>query len=780
MMPDSNQNSRQPARIRQARRRRAIGIGSLVSLLLIQSALPLALVTQPVLAQTTASVQEGYRLMEQGLVNQSIPVFQQAIQRNPQSVEARLGLAMAYRRAGRIDDAFAAYEQVLALDPNNRVALQSLGVLGGFRIEWQDRGIEALNTLLALEPNNREALSQRALLYGYQGRFGAAIADYEIVLQNNPTPDDLVGAAQVYAYNGDYAKSLDLFNQYRASGGQITGSAATAYAVALRETGNPAAAITVLERELAQSQELDGITIRQIAELGIDYAADGQTERGIAVLAPLRGRRDSRMILSRSLIAIGRYSDDDFYTDQAIPLFEEILAQERDYLTVAIGKEIADVLSGFPQPEARAYALEIYRQLLAQQPDDRSLQIAEAVLEKDFGLISNVALRDRLEAALQPLPTDRYQQQVIARSLVRLDSPDPSLLPYYTYLGQAQLNEPRLYYRIAQMYVQQGNYDSARVYLETYVAASDDEFAQLYSELLLAEADRRLGRLERSAERYEAIIASNPDEPTLVNSALQGLAGIRQTQGRLPEAVAIYDELIARNPQDAAKPLGRASLAYQAGLISEAEATAVLNQWLASRPATDTPPELYSLAAALPPSPQRESLYTALLQNNPNSTAVQVRYVQVLAERDPDAAQAYLDQLIASDPDNPNVYFVQGQFAQDQGQLRQAGRAYETVLANDPNNVDALSALGGVRFQQRRYRAAADLYNDVLALSPNNRVAQVALIDLDVVQGYRLRALRELEDLQAGGPDRALAQQQQRIEEGFLQQRGFQPPWERY
>ncbi|MFM7426218.1 MAG: tetratricopeptide repeat protein [Elainella sp.] len=767
------------SRTRRARMRRA-SLGSLIGLLLLQTAVPLALVAQPVLAQAAGSVQEGYRLLDQGLVNQSIPVFQQAIQRNPQSVEARLGLAIAYRRAGRINDAFAAYEQVLALDPNNRVALQSLGVLGGFRIEWQDRGIEALNQLLELEPNNREALSQRALLYGYQGRFAAAIADYEIVLQNNPTPDDLVGAAQVFAYNGDYARSLDLFSQYQATGGQITGSAATAYAVALRKTGNPGAAITVLERELTQSQELDGVSIRQIAELGIDYAADGQVERGINTLTPLRGRRDSRMILSRSLIAIGDYSGDDFYTDQAIPLFEEVLSLERDYLTVAIGKEIADVLTGFPQPEARAYALEIYRQLLAQQPDDRSLQIAEAVLESDFGLISEVALRDRLEAALQPLPADRSQQAVIARSLVRLDSPDPSLLPYYTYLAQANLGEPRLYYRIAQMHVREGNYDAARVNLETYVAASDDEYAQLYSELLLAEADRKLGRLDRSAERYEAIIASNPDEPTLVNSALQGLAGIRQTQGRTAEAVAIYDELIARNPQDAAKPLGRASLAYQAGLISEAEATAVLNRWLASQPATDTPPELYSLAAALPPSSERESLYTALLQNDPDSTAIQVRYVQVLAERDPDAAQAYLDQLVANDPDNPNVYFVVGQFAQDQGRLRQAGRAYDTVLATDPNNVDALSALGGVRFQQRRYGEAADLYDQVLALSPNNRVAQVALIDLDVVQGYRLRALKELEDLQAGSTDRALAQQQQRIEEGFLQQRGFQPPWERY
>jgi tetratricopeptide (TPR) repeat protein len=440
------------------------------------------------------------------------------------------------------------------------------------------------------------------------------------------------------------------------------------------------------------------------------------------------------------------------------------------------------VLTSYPQPEARAYALEVYRQLVQQQPDDRSLQIAEAILERDFGQISNATLRERLQASLQPLPADRYQQGVIARALVRLDSPDPSLLPYYTYLAEAGVNEPRLYYRIAQIQVARRDYAAADAALATYNRTTKDEYASFLSQLLLAEADRQKGDLEASANRYQSIIASNPADEEIVNSALQGLAGIRQVQGRLPEAVAIYDQLIARNPQDDAKPLGRASLAYRAGLISEAEADAVLNRWLAAHPASDTPPELYSLAAALPPNSQRESLYVNLLRNNPNDTSVQVRYVQVLASRDPKAAEAYVNQLVASDPNNPNVYFVQAQLAQQRGNLRQAGQAYEAVLARDANNVDALSALGGVRFRQRRYDTASNLYNQVLALDPNNRVAQVALIDLSVSNGKRLEAIHQIDRLQERltQPDPALAAQQQQIEEGFLQQRGFQPPWERY
>lgn len=775
--PSGDLSMLQPSRRNWVWRR---GVSFVLSLGMISSSLVL-----PVLAQDVPiAVREAYTLMDQGLVNQAIVLFEQSVQRYPQSVEARLGLAIAYRRAGRDDAAFNAYEQVLAIDPTNRLALLSLGILGGFRIEWQDRGIAALTTLLELDPNDTEARTQRALLYGYQGQFGRAIADYEIVLPANPTPDVLLGAAQVYAYSGDYDLAIDLFNRYAATGGEIRGGAATAYALALRETGNPEQAVQLLEYELRRyGNVLDGTTIRMRAELANGYAAIDQIESAEAVLAPLRGRRDSRMILSRAYLELARYTGNITYVNESIALYEEVLTQEPVYLTVGIGREIADVLTGFPQ--YRPYALEVYRQLAQQQPNDRGLQIQQAALERELGLISRAELSQRLEVALQPLPADPYQQRIIAQSLTRLDSPSPELLPYYQALLDAGVDDPLLSYRIAQIYVEQNNFAAARDALSVYAATPVGQREAYTSELLLAEIDRREGNLEAAAQRYESVIASNPPDSGIVTSALQGLAGIRQTQGRLPDAIALYDQIIQLNPQDPTKPLGRASLAYQAGLISQAEAEAVLNTWLTTQPANYTPPELYSLVAALPADPNREPLYTALLQNDPDNIPVQLRQVQLLADRDPAAAEAYIDQLIARDPDNLGAYFVQGQLAQSQGNLGTASRAYETVLDRDPNNVDALAALGGVRFQQRRFTSASRLYNEVLEQEPNNRVAQLALVDLTVVDGRRLAALQRLEELQLqaadnGIADADLARQQQRIEEGFLQQRGFQPPWERY
>ncbi|HEY9807601.1 MAG TPA: tetratricopeptide repeat protein, partial [Candidatus Obscuribacterales bacterium] len=258
-------------------------------------------------AQTVpAAVREGYTLLNRDLVDDAIATFQRAIRNYPQSVEAKLGLAIAYRRAGKDADAFQAYERVLEQEPDNRLALKTLGFLGGYRTEWQERGIIALTTLLNLEPNDLEARAQRALLLGYRGRFAESLADYQIVLQNNPTPDVVLGAAQIYTYTGNAQQGLELFNRYRASGKTITGNAAIAYARALRETGNPTEAIAILQALLKKSPQLDDTAIQARGELSQAYLANQQPAEALAVLDPLRGRSDAALPLARALNELGR------------------------------------------------------------------------------------------------------------------------------------------------------------------------------------------------------------------------------------------------------------------------------------------------------------------------------------------------------------------------------------------------------------------------------------------------------------------------------------------
>ncbi|MEH1903354.1 MAG: tetratricopeptide repeat protein [Nostoc sp.] len=728
-----------------------------------------------------ASAQKGFAFLKKGLINDAIAAFQQALKSQPQSSPVRLGLAIAFRKAGRIPEAWNAYQQVLAVDSNNQLALKTVGLLATYRPEWNLKGIEALTTLLELNPNDSEARNYRARLYSYQGQLSESLADYQIALNNNPTPDAVLGAAQTYSYSGDFPKALELFNRYRSNGKAITGYAAVAYGHTLRETGNPTGAVQVLEAQLQRSKSLDPIAIETRKELAVAYLVNQQQAQALAVLDVLQGRPDAILPLARSLNEIRKYTNNPTLTQQVFNLYGLALQTDPNPSPKLL-REVADVFTGFP--EGRQTALQLYRRVALEFPNDQSLLVQQLALENQLGLLGKNDLKQRLTTAIQSLPSDRVQLQQLANALVNIDAPDPEFLPIYQNILQTGVNAPFLNFRVAQMYVQRQDLNGARQALAAYTATPAGT-KDLAPQLLAAEIERREGSLEASAQRYQAVLASKPNSSDIIDAALGGLAGVRLQQKRFDEAVTVYDQLIARNPQNLSIQLGRASIAYQAKRISQPEAEAVLNNWLATQPATNTPPELYSLLGTLPTDPQREALYSYLLEADPSSIPLQLRLLQVIAKRNPAQAQARMKQLIARIPKNSDSYQLQAELARSVGDFNLASSTYENILAQQPDNIDALAALGGIRFEQRRFESAQEIYAQVLAQKPEDKGARHALAGLNAILDQPLTALAQLEKLQLeaaaeGGIDIDTSRQIQQIQTDFLQRRGFQPPWEDY
>ena len=743
--------------------------------------LPVVLGVPVVQAQTAVpdAVRQAYTLLDRGLVNDAIASFRSFLQRHPQSVAAKLGLAIGYQRAGKDAEAWTTYQQVVAQDPNNQPALRAIGLLGGYRPEWQAQGIEALTTLLKLKPNETAARAQRALLLGYQGRFAEALTDYQLVLSHQPTPDVVLGAAQIYTYSGDYKGGIELFNRYRATGKSIPSNAVTAYALALRETGSTTQAVKILKAKLQQAKPDEAIEIE--SALSEAYEANGQLPEALAALKPLRGKKDATLALARSLSQIGhRAKRADIYTE-AIALYRQVLKQT-PHATFALKREVADVLSESPPDQADA--LQMYQELTQLQPDNKGVLVKQLALSHQLNIISQTDLEQRLTQLLQPLPTAPSEQRAIALALLPLDPPDPELLPVYQSLLTAGVDVPLLNFRVAEIFVQRHQFAEAKQALANYIATPVGS-QDLAPELLLAEIDRRQGNLEASAARYQAIIQRQGAANDVVDGALQGLVSIRLDQNRPDDAIALYDQLLVRNPQDLRPALARASVAYKAKRISLFQAQAVLDQWLQTQPSTSTPPVLFDLVSTLPPDAERLELYNNLLKFDPNSLPIQLRLVQVLAVQDPATAKKRIADLLVRDPDNIGAYFAQGEAAQGLGDLQLASHAYEEILARQPKNTDALSALAGVHFQQRQYAAAAALYHQVLDLKPQDQVALSSLAELSLVQDRPLEALRQLNQLQqvqatAGTSDDGLNDRIQRLRVNLLKRRSFQPSWERY
>jgi tetratricopeptide (TPR) repeat protein len=743
---------------------------------------------QPALSQAMpAIVQRGYTQLSQGLVNQAIATFQQALQQYPNSLDAKLGLAISYARAGRDEDAWNAYQQVLIQDDRNRLALEAVGKLGGFRPAWQAQGVAALNTLLAMEPDNLEARAQRALLYRYQGKFAESIGDYELILRSNKVNADvLLSAAQSYTYSGNEAKGLELFDRYRATGKSIGRDGAVAYARTLRVTGNVNQAISFLEGTLPAG--LDDYAIQARGELAQAYLAAGQSALALGTLDPLRGRSEARLPLARAYNEIGKAEGRSELRNEAVRLYLEALQDPANPPQLSLLREVADVLSGMSGQQA--IALDLYRRVLQQEPNNRIVGIRLLALESRLGMVAPADFQGRLQALLQPFPTELGEQQALAQALIALE-PTMDLFPVYQALLQAGVNESFLHFRMAQLLIEQGDYAGAQTALGIY--KSSPAGARDYApDVLLADIERRTGNYELSAQRYQALLALPNLEPDVTYSALRGLAGVRVVQNRAIEAIGLYDQLLQRSPGDWQLRLGRTAIAYQAKLVSEAEADSVLVQFLQVNPG-ETPQEFYTLVALLPPNSQREPLYNAMLQADPNNIDIQVRLIQVLSRRNPLQAQALANRLLlqtqqmsAMNPNAPvQTLFMRGRLAEALGNLEQAGDAYQAILNWQATNLEAISALGGIRFQQRQFDVASQLYTYVLAFQPDNLTAQRSLAELSAVQGKAIEALDRFAFIRAqqgpnGVTDIESNRRMQQLQEGFLQQRGFQPSWERF
>lgn len=733
-------------------------------------------------AQTVQSrIAEGYNLLAQGRVDEAISVFERLQGQNPQSLEVLQGLGIAYRRGNRTADALVTYQRILELDPDNQLALSTLGFLGEFRADWQPIGIQALTRLLQINPNSIDARAQRAKLYYYQGLFAQSLADYALVLPRTSDPDILLPAAEAHTFSGDYPTGLALFERYRAAGGRIAGDAAIAYAQALRDSGQVAQAAQVLEQALRQVPEFNTQNIRLRGALASTYAAGRQFQLALDVVQPLRGRVDARLTLARALNAIGELSGQTIYQQEAAALYQEVLATGPG-ITLGIQREAIGVLSGLP--EQRPLALQLVQQLATSLPNDRSLALQQLILAYQTNGLNRPDFVQQVRSAFPSLPADVVQVRRIAQTLSRLDPPVAELLPLYQSLATAGTTDAFLNFRLAQIYTQQGEYTNARNALAAYTATPAGSQDMATVQLLLADIDRREGNLAQSVQRYQALLSA-AQAPTIRNAAAQGLAAVFQSQQQWQEAIALYDQLIAENPQVFSYQLGRAVAAYQGDLITEAQADAVLQQGLQRYAGTTPPPELITLATVLPANAARASIYQQLLAVEPTNTGLQLRSLQVLAATNPDQAQAEIARLITQSPRSLDLYFVQGEIAQQTGDIELARQSYATILQQQPNRVDALLAIAGLEFQQRNLQQADRLYRQALSLEADNSTARTSLAALNAVQGRSLEAIKQLQAWQStqfadGIVDPEVAEQIQRIEEGLLQQRGIQPYWERF
>jgi type IV pilus assembly protein PilF len=151
-------------------------------------------------------------LLEQGKTDQALGAFREALKLDPDSVEARLGLASIHDRQGAIDEAIEEYQRVLSLQPGNTVALNNLGVLYDQKGLYGD-AIQRFEKVLQTDPNNDNARKNlgisnknKALKEERQTRIGDARRRVEA---NPKSPRASYELARLYAAAGEKEQAFD-------------------------------------------------------------------------------------------------------------------------------------------------------------------------------------------------------------------------------------------------------------------------------------------------------------------------------------------------------------------------------------------------------------------------------------------------------------------------------------------------------------------------------------------------------------------------------------------
>jgi tetratricopeptide (TPR) repeat protein len=129
----------------------------------------------------------GLFYLSQERSDQALALFNRWVEREPERAEAHyyLGLALDLAGPGRADEAIAAYQRALELNPKFLKALNNLGAALANKGKDQE-AIEAYQKALKLAPRDYVVLYNLGVSYSNSGQLPAAIASYRKALKLEP------------------------------------------------------------------------------------------------------------------------------------------------------------------------------------------------------------------------------------------------------------------------------------------------------------------------------------------------------------------------------------------------------------------------------------------------------------------------------------------------------------------------------------------------------------------------------------------------------------------
>ncbi len=142
----------------------------------------------------------------------AVQLIQQSLTINSQQEEALLLLGVAYRAAGKLDEATASYQRMLSLNPKSWVAYSNLGIVERERNNHQ-QSIDAFRKAIAINPDAHAIHNNLGNTYQLQGDIDQAAEAYQQALKLKPDyTEALTNLGNIYLDQQEIKQAIE---QYR-------------------------------------------------------------------------------------------------------------------------------------------------------------------------------------------------------------------------------------------------------------------------------------------------------------------------------------------------------------------------------------------------------------------------------------------------------------------------------------------------------------------------------------------------------------------------------------
>ncbi len=128
---------------------------------------------------------KGEALAAAGKIDEAVAHYERALERDPQVVQARINLLIAYGEMGRVEKAEQHYRIGVKIDPNHAELHGNYGVLAS-RLGRYSEAEGALRQAIEIRPNYAEAHNNLGHVLEQEGRYEGAAAHYRKSIDNRP------------------------------------------------------------------------------------------------------------------------------------------------------------------------------------------------------------------------------------------------------------------------------------------------------------------------------------------------------------------------------------------------------------------------------------------------------------------------------------------------------------------------------------------------------------------------------------------------------------------